>query len=75
MKNLKDRRGNRTRDFLDCSAVPQAAALPPTLIYIIVYIIKCSKYPCGTFRSYLTTLSQLKMCYFSGQNFKDFEVL
>jgi hypothetical protein len=28
-----------------------------------------------TYRSFATTLSQLKMCDFSGENFKGFEVL
>jgi len=30
---------------------------------------------CKQYRSFATTLSQLKMCDFSGETFKDFEVL
>jgi len=31
--------------------------------------------PCRTYRSFATTVSQLKMCDFPGESFKDFEVL
>jgi hypothetical protein len=38
MKNYSDNIGNRTRDLLACSAVPQPTALPRARIYIYIYI-------------------------------------
>ena len=48
MKISNDSIGNRTRDLLTCSALPQPTAPPRTPYYIILYYIWCrSQWPRG----------------------------
>jgi len=41
-------------------------------VYIYMYVCVCV---CIMYRSFATTVSQFKMCAFSGETFKGFEVL
>jgi hypothetical protein len=48
-----------------------------TEVILVAFGIFCEKISLDVFRyrSFATTVSQLKMCDFSGETFKDFEVL